>query len=183
MIKYESIQNKYYYNKKDVENIVKLIKNENYYNSANCTKEKVGHLIDKVNYFLDNITIKKEKVSLERHETEEEAREYFGSAFINTFDDLLTKLDKEQTIVIDYKNMPENYSMTIPSTVKCLADRAFNVEKNLKSVTIPGNIQIYGEELFAGCKSLSTVVLPQNIPSIARGMFRLAGIKSITLQS
>lgn len=59
MIKYESMQNKYYYNKKDVENIVKFIKNENYYNSANCTKEKVGHLIDKVNYFLDNITIKK----------------------------------------------------------------------------------------------------------------------------
>lgn len=99
MIKYESMQNKYYYNKKDVENIVKFIKNENYYNSANCTKEKVGHLIDKVNYFLDNITIKKEKVSLERHETEEEAREYFGSTFINTFDNLLTKLDKEQTIV------------------------------------------------------------------------------------
>lgn len=103
------------------------------------------------------------------------------TAWYNDQPDGFVFLDKEQTIVIDYKNMPENYSMTIPSTVKCLADRAFNVEKNLKSVTIPGNIQIYGEELFAGCKSLSTVVLPQNIPSIARGMFRLAGIKSITL--
>ena len=52
-----------------------------------------------VENFISNIEVIPEEVVLERHETEEEAREYFGENFITKFDQLLTKLDKEETIV------------------------------------------------------------------------------------
>ena len=84
MIKYESLVNKYYYNSNDLDNIIKQLKDTDYY--ENCSRENVSALVKSVNVFLDDIKVQKENVILERHETEEEeARAYFGEEFINKF--------------------------------------------------------------------------------------------------
>ena len=64
-------------------------------------------LVESVNKFLNDIKIKREKTVLERHETEEEARAYFGEDFIDKFDKLLTELDKQQTIVALHGTYPD----------------------------------------------------------------------------
>lgn len=97
MVKYEALVNKYYYDNQDIDNIIKLLRDTNYY--ENCTRENVAVLVEAINKFLDDINVQKEKALLERYETEEEARAYFGKNFIDKFDKLLTELDRQQTIV------------------------------------------------------------------------------------
>ncbi len=105
MIKYEALVNNYYYNNEDIDKVIKLLKDTNYYES--CTRENVSVLVESVNKFLNDIKIKREKTVLERHETEEEARAYFGDDFIDKFDKLLTELDKQQTIVALHGTYPD----------------------------------------------------------------------------
>lgn len=105
MIKYEALVNNYYYNNEDIDKVIKLLKDTNYYES--CTRENVSVLVESVNKFLNDIKIKREKTVLERHETEEEARAYFGEDFIDKFDKLLTELDKQQTIVALHGTYPD----------------------------------------------------------------------------
>ena len=57
----------------------------NYYDSKLCTKEVMQELMSYIDRFLSNITENKHKALLERRETEEEAREYFGDEFIKQF--------------------------------------------------------------------------------------------------
>lgn len=97
MIKYEKEINKYYYDSKKLDNIIDLLKKNDYY--ENCSKDKVLPLIGEIDDFISSIKIVREKALVERHETEEEARDYFGKDFITKFDSLLTKLDQEQTIL------------------------------------------------------------------------------------
>ena len=97
MKKYEQLENKYIYNPKDLESVLTLLKKRDYI--ENCTREDVSIIVDAIKNFLDNIKIEKHIVTVEQHETEEEAREYFGQKFISDFDQLLTKLDKQQTVV------------------------------------------------------------------------------------
>lgn len=99
MIKYNAVQNRYLYRTEDIEKILDIIQNSNYYNMDYCTQENISSLIKYVNEFVTNIEVIPESVVLERHETEEEAREYFGKEFISKFDKLLTNLDKQETIV------------------------------------------------------------------------------------
>ena len=83
MIKYEALVNNYYYNNEDIDKVIKLLKDTNYYES--CTRENVSVLVESVNKFLNDIKIKREKTVLERHETEEEARAFFGVEFYYKF--------------------------------------------------------------------------------------------------
>lgn len=106
MIKYEALVNKYYYNSENLDNVIKLLKDTDYY--ENCSRENVSILVESVNKFLDDIKVQKENVILERHETEAEARAYFGEEFINKFDKLLTELDQQQTIVALHGTTPDS---------------------------------------------------------------------------
>lgn len=106
MIKYEALVNKYYYNSENLDNVIKLLKDTDYY--ENCSRENVSLLVESVNKFLDDIKVQKENVILERHETEAEARAYFGEEFINKFDKLLTELDQQQTIVALHGTTPDS---------------------------------------------------------------------------
>lgn len=99
MIKYESVENKYLYNIQIVDEIIEMIHSGNYLFEGKCTQESVGAVVNAVNSFISSITPVEQKVMLERHETEEEARQYFGSEFIRKFDELMTMLDKQQTMV------------------------------------------------------------------------------------
>ena len=82
MIKYEGEETKYNYNLSDVESILKFLYDNNYYNPKLCTKEVMQELMSYISRFLSNITENKHKALLERSETEEEAREYFGDEFV-----------------------------------------------------------------------------------------------------
>lgn len=112
MIKYEGTENTYLFDKEILKNIIRMIDPEQYYkgNGYGYTKENVWILINKINSFIDTITPVEKKVMLEREETEEEAREYFGAEFVKNFDRLMTILDKQQTVVAlhgtDINNCP-----------------------------------------------------------------------------
>lgn len=99
MIKYNEIQNKYLYKMDDLDKIIKMIESGLYYNMDGCTQESVSEFVSSVKSFLSSLKIEQEEVTLERHETEDEARQYFGEEFIKEFDELLTQLDKQDTIV------------------------------------------------------------------------------------
>ena len=99
MIKYNAVVNKYLYKSEDIDKILGIMNDANYYNPNYCTQENISTLIKSVNDFMSNIETVSENAVLERHETEDEAREYFGEDFIAKFDQLLTFLDKQETIV------------------------------------------------------------------------------------
>ena len=99
MIKYDAVQNKYLYKMEDIDKILENIQNGNYYSIDDCTQEKVSELAKTIKDFMEHMEITQENVILERHETEEEAREYFGVDFISKFDQLLTTLDCQETVV------------------------------------------------------------------------------------
>ena len=101
MIKYEGIENTYMFDKQILENIIRMIDPNQYYkgNGYGCTQENVSILVNEVNLFIDTITPVEKNVILEREETEEEAREYFGTDFVKNFDRLMTVLDKQQTVI------------------------------------------------------------------------------------
>ena len=99
MIKYNAVQNRYLYRTDDIDKILDIIQNGRFYNSDYCTQENVSTLVKAVGEFMTHIEVIQENVVLERHETEEEAREYFGEDFISKFDQLITELDRQETIV------------------------------------------------------------------------------------
>lgn len=99
MIKYEKTENKYLYNAQILNEIIEIISSGDYYFESECTQESVGKVVNLVNSFISSINPVEQKVMLERHETEEEARQYFGPEFIQKFDRLMTMLDQQQTIV------------------------------------------------------------------------------------
>ena len=99
MIKYNAVVNKYLYKSEDIDKILGIMNDTNYYNPNYCTQENISTLIKSVNDFMSNIETVSENAVLERHETEAEAREYFGEDFIAKFDQLLSFLDKQETIV------------------------------------------------------------------------------------
>lgn len=107
MIKYEGEETKYNYNISDVETIINHLSNNNYYNPRLCTKEVMQDLITYINRFINNIKETKHKTILERKETEEEAREYFGREFIKQFNFIMTELDNQETIVAIHGTHPE----------------------------------------------------------------------------
>lgn len=108
MIKYEGVENKYLYNTQIVDEIIEMIRSSNYYFENECTQESIGEVVNKVNSFISSITPVEQKVMLERHETEEEARQYFGPEFIQKFDRLMTMLDRQQTMVALHGTSVEN---------------------------------------------------------------------------
>ena len=106
MIKYETTENKYLYDPKSIDEIINLINSSNYHDEGYLTQENVSMLVNTINNFLNNIKAVPHSVVKERHESEEEAREYFGQEFIQKFDALLTLLDKQETIVSIHGTRP-----------------------------------------------------------------------------
>ena len=107
MIKYNAVQNKYLYRIEDIEKILDIIQNGSFYNENYCTQENIYSLVSSVNEFMTHIEVIRENVVLERHETETEAREYFGEDFISKFDQLITDLDRQETIVAIHGTMED----------------------------------------------------------------------------
>ena len=57
-------------------------------------------------------------------------------------------------------------SVTIPQTVKCIGDYAFDSCKSLTSVTIPSSVTSIGNGAFFRCTSLTSFNIPKSVTSI-----------------
>lgn len=99
MIKYNAVQNRYLYRVDDIDKILDIIQNGRFYSENYCTQENVSSIVKAVGEFMAHIEVVPVNVVLERQETETEAREYFGEEFISKFDQLITDLDRQETIV------------------------------------------------------------------------------------
>ena len=99
MIKTEERKKRYHFKPELVKKILDLIKNTNSYSIDNCTKEQLATLMDAITSFLSEFDEEEVAVTVEKHETEEQAREYFGPEFIRELNGLMTKMDQEMTIV------------------------------------------------------------------------------------
>lgn len=86
-------------------------------------------------------------------------------------------------ILCEYKGtMPENYELTIPSTIKAIVGNAFSYQINLRKVTIPTGVRLIGDVIFCGCSGLEEVSLPSDLKSLPSGTFMgTSNLKSISL--
>jgi hypothetical protein len=91
MIKVTEEQNTYKFNNEEAESIISKISG---LRVDYCTQEEATEIKNMLDQFLADITINKELVEVEKHETEEQAREYFGEDFIKEFNQILQRLDK-----------------------------------------------------------------------------------------
>ncbi|PZT47990.1 hypothetical protein B6S12_06270 [Helicobacter valdiviensis] len=69
----------------------------------------------------------------------------------------------------------------LPSTLAYIGNHAFSFCDDLGQINIPNSVTQIGEEAFYGCKSLKSVVLPNKLKVIEEGVFRYAGLESITI--
>lgn len=99
MIKYEGIEKKFFYNIEDVNKILSIIPNVKYEQPDYCSREEVYSLIEEISNFLSKVKVEEKTGILERHETEEEARDYFGQEFIDKFENILSVIDKQHTML------------------------------------------------------------------------------------
>ncbi|MCI7095206.1 MAG: leucine-rich repeat domain-containing protein, partial [Clostridiales bacterium] len=86
-------------------------------------------------------------------------------------------------ILCEYKGtMPENYELTIPSTIKAIVGNAFSYQINLRKVTIPTGVRLIGDIIFGGCSGLEEVSLPSDLKSLPIGTFgSTTSLKSVSL--
>ncbi len=106
MIKYEKEETEYSYDKSKVDKIIEMLNEGNFRQFEDCTQEKVSSLLDTINDFISSFIPQKRVVEDERHETEDEARAYFGEEFIKKFDALLTMLDRQKSILAIHGTFP-----------------------------------------------------------------------------
>ena len=62
-----------------------------------------------------------------------------------------------------------------------IAESAFELCKDLKSVVLPDTIKSIGESAFNECKSLTNIVLPKSVTEIGSFAFSNSGIKNIII--
>ena len=85
-------------------------------------------------------------------------------------------------LVIDLKGiliscLNHSSSITIPSSVTSIGDRAFRECSSLHSVTIPSSVTSIGESAFLECSSLYSVTIPSSVTSI--GNYAFWGCRSL----
>lgn len=84
-------------------------------------------------------------------------------------------------------NMPENYSLTIPSNTNSIAGRAFSWAyevgySNLVSVSIPNSVEYIGMYAFYKCH-LNSITLPTSLKAIGRWAFGHNYFTNVTIPS
>ena len=62
-------------------------------------------------------------------------------------------------------------AFTIPNTVKCIGDEAFNFCDSLRSIVIPNSVTSIGKSAFANCHNLQSVIIPNSVTSIKWSTF------------
>lgn len=75
-------------------------------------------------------------------------------------------------------------SVSLPSTITSIGDRAFNFCQNLLSVEILDGVLSIGEYAFASCYGLDSIIIPNSVTSIGERCFTYCtGLNSISLSN
>ncbi|MGN0486666.1 MAG: leucine-rich repeat domain-containing protein, partial [Acutalibacteraceae bacterium] len=79
--------------------------------------------------------------------------------------------DKNKTVLVKYPagNIRESY--TIPNSVTCIVEAAFNSCKYLTSITIPNSITTLENGVFSACYSLTSITIPDSVTNIGESAF------------
>ena len=73
-------------------------------------------------------------------------------------------------------------SITLPSSLKKIDERAFSQCTQLKSIVFPDNLQSIGDEAFYHCSSLKKINIPKSLSSISDNAFkRCTSLEKITV--
>lgn len=96
MIAYQGIKKTYTADKDLIKELVDFLKSNNFYDP---NKEDATILGEKLRAFLDTFICHEKETTLERRETEEEARGYFGKAFVFFYSELLKRMDNANVAV------------------------------------------------------------------------------------
>lgn len=71
------------------------------------------------------------------------------------------------------------YRVTLPESISCIGDSAFNASYNLKSVILPSTLTEIQNDAFRDCISLISIVIPKNVSNIDSGAFWKSALKTI----
>lgn len=73
-------------------------------------------------------------------------------------------------------------SITLPSTIQRIGNKAFAHCENLKSIELPEGLQYLGEKAFEHCASLSSVIVPSSLEELQNGVFAYCwALKKVTI--
>lgn len=143
MIEYDGIEKIYSYNKEIVAEINRKLSKIEYRDISLCTQERIKELIANINSFFDSAKLIERTARLERKETPEEVREYFGEQFVKQFTDLLTTLDKQDTNIFLHGTNTENCESICEKGLKSqlpnLVSTSIQVEKDFNDYVMLRN--------------------------------------------
>ena len=79
-------------------------------------------------------------------------------------------------------SMPANTKITIEDGTILIGERAFDFQKNLKSITIPNSVTAIGQKAFQYCSNLTSVIFGNSVQTIgSKAFFCCHGLKSMTI--
>ena len=108
MIEIKGNEKVYHVNTEIGKQIFDYLYNNQFWNVNRCTQEVVGKLTTLLASFTDDIKEEIVPVTIRRHETEDEARAYFGADFIREFDTLIKQTDDEESVMAIHGTTLEN---------------------------------------------------------------------------
>lgn len=74
--------------------------------------------------------------------------------------------NKNQTKLLICPRALSKTKLTVPKTVKTIADGAFEFNKNLKEITLPKKLKKIGMIAFIHCKKLKSITIPKSVVDI-----------------
>ena len=74
--------------------------------------------------------------------------------------------NKDKTTILQYSVADKRTSYTIPDSVICMREYAFENSDNLTSITIPNGITEISRGAFSNCSALTKVTIPNSVTSI-----------------
>lgn len=88
--------------------------------------------------------------------------------------------NKDKTVLLRYPADNSVTSYTMPSSVKTVADHAFDCCSNLTSITIGNSVTAIGNSAFSGT-GITSIIIPDSVKTIGNCAFSWCELKSVTI--
>ena len=90
--------------------------------------------------------------------------------------------NKNMTTIVCFPNGKSETTYTIPNSVTCIYDGAFQKSNGLTSVSIPNSVTTIGDYAFQNCSNLTSITIPNSVTSIGSNAFEVCrGLTSVTI--